>query len=459
MTVLPALIAGSLQTLPMLGMVLLLCLVCPRSSPCLRHVALATALGVLLLLPLCALWLPEIALPVLAPVPGAVGVAGPDSSPVRTAVTSASLGGFRPAAGGAIAGVWLAGATLLAIRLATGLAGASRCVSAAIVGGRVMRVGAGRRTRVVFSPTVRMPMASGLFRPTVLLPDEALRWPRARRRAVLRHEFAHIRRADAWTLLVARVVRMFHWFNPLVWLAGEQLRSASEEACDAVVTTRELTPIAYADVLVDLARKAGCTRAPTPLSTIASAARLRVRVRRLVEGGWHPPRRIAAAVIGGALLASPILLAMARPTFTDGSTRAYAERYGVAPELAREVLEAAGAERVEPGIAFGLVSVESGFGTSRVSPGGAVGLAQVLPATADLLQPGLTLDELRQPRTNLRLGFRLLRGYMEVFSGDLERALLAYAVGPRSAASGLSDDLPYPTLVLEAARSGAQPVP
>lgn len=459
MTVLSALIAGSLQTLPMLGIVLLLCLVCPRSSPGLRHGALAASLGILLFLPLCALWLPEIALPVLAPIPGAVGVVGPDSSPVRTVVTSASLGGFRPAAGGVIAGVWLAGSTLLAIRLATGLAGASRCVSAAIAAGRVVRVGAGRRTRVVFSPAVRTPMASGLFRPIVLLPDDALHWPRARRRAVLRHEFAHIRRADAWTLLIARIARMLYWFNPLVWLAGEQLRPASEEACDAVVATRELPPMAYADLLVSLARKAGCARAPAHLSTVASASRLRVRVRRLVEGGWHPPRRVAAAVIGGALLAATVMFAMARPTFTDGSTRAYAERYGVGPELARVVLEAAGAERVEPGIAFGLVSVESGFDASRVSPGGAVGLAQVLPATADLLQPGLTLDELRRPRTNLRLGFRLLRGYGEVFSGNLERALLAYAVGPRSAASGLSDDLPYPTLVLEAARSGAQPVP
>lgn len=459
MTVLPALIAGSLQTLPMLGIVLLLCLVFPRSSPALRHMALAAALGILLLLPLWALWLPEIALPVFAPVPGAVSVVGLDSSPVLTAVTSASLGGFRPTAGGVVAGVWLAGATLLAIRLATGLAGASRCVAAAIAAGRVVRAGAGRRTRVVFSPVVRTPMASGLIRPIVLLPDAALRWPRARRRAVLRHEFAHIRRADAWTLLIARIARMLYWYNPLVWLAGEHLRSASEEACDAVVATRELPPMAYADLLVGLARVGGGTRVPAPLTTIASAARLRVRVRRLVEGGWHPPRRVPAAVTGGALLAATILLATVKPTFTDGSTRAYAERYGIAPELARVVLEAAGAERVVPGIAFGLVSVESGFDASRASPGGAVGLAQILPSTADLLQPGLTLDELRRPQTNLRLGFRLLRGYGEVFSGDLERALLAYAVGPRSAASGRSDDLSYPTRVLRAARYGAQPVP
>lgn len=459
MTTLPVLVVGSLQTLPMLGVVLLLCLVFPRSSPGLRHVALTISLGILLFLPLCAVWLPEIALPILAPIRGTAGVAGPESSAVRTVVTSISLGGFQPAAGGVIAAVWLAGAALLAIRLAAGVVGASRCVSAAIAAGRVLRVGVGRRTRIVFSPAVRTPMACGFFRPTVLLPDEALHWPRARRRAVLCHEFAHIRRADAWTLLMARVARMLYWFNPLVWSAGEGLRSASEEACDAVVVPRELPPMAYAELLVDLARKAGTTRAPAPLSTVASTARLHVRIRRLVEGGWHPPRHGLAAVIGGALVVATILMAMASPTFTDGSARAYAERYGVAPELAREVLEAAGAERVEAGIAFGLVSIESGFSASSVSPGGAVGLAQVLPTTAQLLQPGLTLDELRQPRTNLRLGFRLLRGYVEIFSGDLERALLAYAVGPRRAASGLSDKLPYPTLVLEAARSGAQPMP
>lgn len=455
---LPAtLMAASVQTLPMLGIVLLFCALYPRSSPGVRHAGLGASLGVLLLVPMCALWLPEITLPVFASSPGDARSMETASS-VRVAVMSASLGGMRSASGNPVAAVWLAGATLLAVRLAAGLVGARRQVSSALRAGRVVRVGARRRTRVIFSPTIHAPAATGLFRPAVLLPEEALRWPRTHRRAVLRHEFAHVRRADAWTLLIARVARLLYWFDPLVWLAGERLRSTSEEACDATVAARELPPVAYAELLVRSAREAGSTHAPG-VSTLASTSRLGVRVRRLVEGGWHPARYRVLAVAGGALFATTALLATARLTFTDGSARAYAVRYGISVDLARQVLEAAGAERVAPGIAFGIVSVESDFDAHRRSPGGAVGLTQVLPATAQLLQPGITTDELRRPRANLRLGFRLLRGYGEEFPGDFHRALLAYAVGPRAAASGRSDGLPYPDRVLYAARHGPQPMP
>ena len=79
---------------------------------------------------------------------------------------------------------------------------------------------------------------------------------------------------------------------------------------------------------------------------------------------------------------------------------------------------------------YGLVRAESSFRNSSTSPVGAVGLTQLMPKTASWLQPGVTRTELRDPATNLRIGFKYLRQLIDKYEGDQRRALLAYNRGP-----------------------------
>lgn len=112
--------------------------------------------------------------------------------------------------------------------------------------------------------------------------------------------------------------------------------------------------------------------------------------------------------------------------------RAYelSSRYGIGADLAITIHDIALAEDVDPQIAFELVRVESRFNPRAVSPVGALGLTQLMPATAQILSPGISRQQIFERETNLRLGFRFFKSLLGKYDGDVRLALLAYNRGP-----------------------------
>jgi soluble lytic murein transglycosylase-like protein len=121
-------------------------------------------------------------------------------------------------------------------------------------------------------------------------------------------------------------------------------------------------------------------------------------------------------------------------TKRHGIVLRYALRYGISFDLASEIEQAAIEEGVDPELAFRVVRVESSFREHAVSPAGALGLTQLMPATANDLQPGITREEIFHRQTNLRLGFRYLHWLLERYDGDVDEALHAYNRGPGTVA-------------------------
>jgi soluble lytic murein transglycosylase-like protein len=108
----------------------------------------------------------------------------------------------------------------------------------------------------------------------------------------------------------------------------------------------------------------------------------------------------------------------------------YSSRYGIGADLAGTIVDVASAEGIDPELAFRLVKLESDFNVRATSPVGAVGLTQLMPATAKYFQKGITREKLYDPQTNLRIGFRYLRGLVDEYDGDVKLALLVYNRGP-----------------------------
>ncbi|HTQ06498.1 MAG TPA: penicillin-binding transpeptidase domain-containing protein [Polyangiaceae bacterium] len=197
--------------------------------------------------------------------------------------------------------VWLSGAALLLLRLALGLARIRRWVR------KAERVDA----TVSVSEAVDTPVVVGLFAPRILLPPASRGWSDERRRTILLHELAHVRRRDGLALFVGQLACALHWFQPLAWLALRQLRRECEFAADEDVLRAGVRASSYAEHLLAVAR---AVTLPAPgLAMAGRPSELARRVEVLLERG-APRRRLArpvAAAVSAASVVAVVLLALA----------------------------------------------------------------------------------------------------------------------------------------------------
>jgi soluble lytic murein transglycosylase-like protein len=98
---------------------------------------------------------------------------------------------------------------------------------------------------------------------------------------------------------------------------------------------------------------------------------------------------------------------------------------------------------IDPQLMLALIQVESNFRKYAVSSAGARGYMQVMPFWVGLI--GRKEDNLFNLRTNLRYGCVILRHYLDMEKGNLERALGRY--------NGSLGKPEYPNLVFAALRS------
>jgi beta-lactamase regulating signal transducer with metallopeptidase domain len=118
-------------------------------------------------------------------------------------------------------------------------------------------LGMKRLPRIGVCRGVAGPVAVGLLRPAVLLPEHvAAMSDRRGLRSVVLHECAHVARRDAVVVLVQRVAAMLFWPHPLVHWLNRRLTQAREDVCDNYVLRQE-PPAAYGRVLLELGQRLG----------------------------------------------------------------------------------------------------------------------------------------------------------------------------------------------------------
>lgn len=200
-------------------------------------------------------------------------------------------------------------------------------------------LGLRRSVPLLINADSTMPMAAGIFRPAILLPAEARDWPPDKRRVVLLHELAHVRRRDCLTHAVAHAALALHWFNPLAWFAMRRLTPEREMACDDMVLNAAITPAdvaasggggglpgagaeatppgagasTYAAHLLEIARTTHTVASTTTSAvavTMARPSQLEGRLRAILDAARprNPAtgRMLALAIVAAAVLLVPL---------------------------------------------------------------------------------------------------------------------------------------------------------
>ena len=336
------------KSVVVLGLAGIAALLLRRRSAGLRHVVWSVGVAGILILPIASLVVPGYSLPEAAnelipwhdassanapkgrpsdialPLEGEEG--GGSFSGAATETASEDARGTTDRLAPWFAGIWATGLALLLFHMSVGTV----CLRRIERGSRTVNDAAWhrmidtlcgtleitRRPLFLMSDQVTAPMTWGVFRPVILFPVGAESWPEHRRRIVLAHELAHIRRHDVLFRILSRMACAFYWINPLVWITAHRLRDESEFACDDLVLSMGTRRVTYAEVLLEVARSAGVSKqAAFPAIQMARRSELEGRIRAVLDPDRKrtPLGRKTARVVWGAALCVVLALAAFRP--------------------------------------------------------------------------------------------------------------------------------------------------
>jgi TonB family protein len=317
--------------------------------------------------------------------------------------------------------VWTAGTVLAVAALAMQWVRLFRLAASAapMTDARVRRLAADaaaalrlrRPPRLLQSSLVTIPITWGARRPRILLPAAMPQWSEDRIRAVVVHEMAHVRRRD-WVLhIAAEIACAIYWFNPLFWMARNELRRESERAADDVVVNLGIDGRDYAALLLDIVRT---SRLAPPAGAVAMARRsdLAARIASLVAvaPNRRPSSRRTTMVTAGftALVGVPLAALTAPDVVAYIQVRT--------ASLPRGLLAAVSAASSDPATAVRTVRLAS-------PQSGASGTTA--PEVVEYTTPPLYSDEARQRGIE---GVVVVRAHIDA-AGRVSRARVTRGLG------------------------------
>jgi beta-lactamase regulating signal transducer with metallopeptidase domain len=314
-----------------------------RSSAAARHLIFFVASVALVALPLAVVLLPSWHPQTVSDDLNAVFA--PSSTHAPTPVSGSVL---QPADRGTTAGgqtpvarwswrewffmVWFSGAVLLLLGLAAGkMYGYLTTKSARPVEDETFlnaledvarRAGLHRPVPALESDRVKVPCIAGILHPKLLVPPQAVFWPHERLKAVVHHEFSHVRRNDILAQLFGQIACCLYWPNPLTWIAERMLFVERERACDDIVLGQDIPASDYAGFLMEVLEEMGNQRNVLWVTAaMADGTDFKDRILSVLNPAAKrtstSPQHLWTAAIAVLLIVVP--LSVVRPWTTDAA--------------------------------------------------------------------------------------------------------------------------------------------
>jgi len=326
----------ALKSVVVFGGAWLAALALRRQSAAARHMVWTAAAAAVLALPLLAIALPALNVPgrLLPDVVFTMTASGTPAkvdsriaTPVIPAATSAR-GKWPPDWRTWLLLLWAIGAVNSLAQMSTAYAAIRRARRSArpfpdssLCGSLSHAIGIKRRVEVLESAPGSMPMTVGVLRSAVFMPSDAAQWSEERRRIVLLHELAHIRRGDVWSHCLARTALTLYWWNPLAWKAWREFLKERERATDDLVLNYGASASDYASHLLAVA--SSMRRSPRlgwAAVAMARRSQLEGRLIAILDSGINRDTPSSAFVAMAAALAVVIVIPLSAVRAQDNPT-------------------------------------------------------------------------------------------------------------------------------------------
>jgi hypothetical protein len=182
-------------------------------------------------------------------------------------------------------------------------------------------------------------------------------------RCIFMHELAHIKRGDLGVNWLVSVLRVVHWFNPILWLAWARMRADREMATDALVLSHgaEIERIAYGETILKIVENfAQRTAQPGLVGVAEGKAGLRERLLAISTFGRVRVWRWAAVVVA-------IIVAWVGMTSAEQTDPPQVAAKAQLTEISGRVLDSSG--RPVGGVQLGIVRPLVGHQSGIADPG------------------------------------------------------------------------------------------
>ncbi|MDH3216233.1 MAG: hypothetical protein OEN01_08070 [Candidatus Krumholzibacteria bacterium] len=173
-----------------------------------------------------------------------------------------------------------------------------------------------RNVRLLESGSLKAAITAGILDPVIVLPSDCDEWPASRRRLVLSHELAHVKRWDTLTETFALFATIVYWFNPLVWFAVRRMRIERETDCDNAVLQTGVKPSDYAELLMNIAADLSASTKPVwQLSTISQSSNVKDRLMDILNQRVNRKSGSRRSAILTGILALSLVLPISTSSF------------------------------------------------------------------------------------------------------------------------------------------------
>ena len=170
-----------------------------------------------------------------------------------------------------------------------------------------------RKVSLLEAAELESPALYGFFKLRLLWPrHKTAGFTREELAFILHHELHHARRHDIALNWLLTTLQIFHWFNPLVWVAFRRLRSDRELVCDAHVLSHfgPRSSEAYGRTIIKLIERTSPSfGAPGIVGILEDRASIRTRITAI--------SRFARGSRGWAAAGLAAMLALACAGLTD----------------------------------------------------------------------------------------------------------------------------------------------